>query len=103
MPRRNGFQRLDVKGCLRAWEMHRAGRARGATIHDRWASAAGPDAAAHSRPRSIRNGVLRVVVDTSALLQELAAFRKPELISRLNADNATPAVIDIRFEIGKVT
>ncbi len=94
-----GFHRIDLKGFLRRWEMHKAGRARGCDLHARWRQAAGARDAEHTRVRSFNKGVLRVVIDSSALLQNLMS-RKAELTRRMNQDGAAPVVTEIRFEIG---
>ncbi len=98
----SGFRRLDPKGFLRGWEMHRAGRRRARGMAERWAAAISPSEAEHTRLRSFKGGVLRINVDSSALLQELVTYRRAGLLERINADGAQPAVVDIRFEIGVV-
>ena len=95
------FQRLDVRRHMRRWEFHRAGRARGLSLAQRWARAVGP-AAARTRVRRFRRGVLYVAVESSALLAELGTHRRAEVLARLRSDGSTPAVTDMRLSIGAV-
>jgi len=67
-----------------------------------WASAVGEAAGRQTRLGSIRHGVLSVTVAHSALLEELAAFRKPALLAALRRDAPGTLVHDIRFRVGPV-
>jgi predicted nucleic acid-binding Zn ribbon protein len=67
-----------------------------------WNTAVGEPISRQTRVGSVRRGVLNVTVAHSALLQELAAFRKPELLAALGRDAPSSAVHDIRFRIGPV-
>jgi hypothetical protein len=46
--------------------------------------------------------VLHVIVAHSALLEELATFRKPGLLAILRADVPSATISDIRFQVGPV-
>jgi hypothetical protein len=46
---------------------------------------------------------LSITVAHSALLEELAAFRKAELLAALRRDAPSTPIHDIRFRVGPVT
>ncbi len=66
-----------------------------------WAAAAGPELAAHTRVGSFKRGVMRIQADSSALLQELVAFRREEIIEALRRNEEGLIVHEIRFEMGE--
>ena len=81
-----------------------SGLARRAGVGDlraAWEEAVGPGAE-HTRIDAIRQDVLTVVVDSAALLAELANFRKDELLGALRQRAAGQAIGDIRFRLGSV-
>ena len=65
-----------------------------------WAEAAGPDVAAHTRPGNLRRGVLEVIVDNAALLQELAHYHKRRLLEQLRGRLSGTPLTDLRFRAG---
>jgi hypothetical protein len=65
-------------------------------IRRAWAALVGPDMARRTRPQSLSNGCLHVVVDNSPWLHELT-LRVAELTARLAAE--TP-VRSLRFTLG---
>jgi predicted nucleic acid-binding Zn ribbon protein len=65
-----------------------------------WAEAAGPAAAAESRVVALRRGVLEVEVRAGVLLQELAQFRKRELLAALRLLLTNVPVTDLKFRAG---
>jgi predicted nucleic acid-binding Zn ribbon protein len=65
-----------------------------------WAQAVGPEVAAHTRPASLRRGVLEVIVDNAVLLQELAHFHKRRLLEQLRRQLPGTPLIDLRFRAG---
>ncbi|MFH1024088.1 MAG: DUF721 domain-containing protein [Planctomycetota bacterium] len=65
---------------------------------DAWVSAAGDRTAAHTRVLGLRRNLLEVEVDSSAMLAELAGFRKAELLRELREKRKD--ITDIRFKIG---
>lgn len=67
----------------------------------KWVRAAGEELAAHSWPRSARRGVLTVEVDSSALLAELAGYRRAELVHKLAAEPDPVGVRDIKFVLAE--
>jgi hypothetical protein len=69
-------------------------------LEDAWNAAVGEPAWRQTRLGEVRRGVLNVTVGHSALLEELAAFRKPALLAALR-DAAPGSVIhDVRFRVG---
>jgi predicted nucleic acid-binding Zn ribbon protein len=81
-----GFGRLRAAGELEA----------------AWAEAVGEPAARQSRPAGLRHGVLTVTVAHPALLEELAAFRKAELLAALRTALPATRLLDLRFRVGPV-
>ena len=65
-----------------------------------WNRAAGPDLAADTRPTALQHGVLVVEARSSALVAELQAFRREELLSRLLAADPTGRVTGLKFRLG---
>ena len=66
-----------------------------------WCEIVGPETARHTRlSRTIRQGVLRVEVDSPALLAELSGFRKPEILQALQEKVRRKHIEDIRFKLG---
>jgi hypothetical protein len=66
-------------------------------VRKAWVSLVGPDMARRTRPHSLANGCLHVLVDNSPWLHELT-LRAPELTERLSAQ--APAVRSLRFTLG---
>jgi len=78
-------------------------RLRGAgELEAAWDAAVGEPASRLTRLGGVRHGVLSVTVAHSALLEELAAFRKPDLLAALRRDAPGTTVHDIRFRVGPV-
>ena len=65
-----------------------------------WVSAAGQEVAAHTRVRSLIDGVLWIDVDSAPLCHRLAAFEKEGLIAALKDALQRAHVTDIRFRLG---
>lgn len=99
-PDRRGPEALkDVIGRLfaaRGWGRRQAQL----RVEDAWASAAGPEQAAHTRVGRLQRGVLEIVVDSAVLLQELSHFHKRALLERLRKQ--LPTVKELRFRTGVI-
>ena len=67
-----------------------------------WDKAVGQPYCCQTRVGDLRRGVLTVIVTHSALLQELSAFRKAELLDALRSNDMELSIRDIRFRIGPV-
>jgi predicted nucleic acid-binding Zn ribbon protein len=80
------------------------GRLRGRLDHESaWAAAVGPSLADQTRVASLRHGVLNVIVAHSALLEELAAYRKPEILEALRKVAPGTTIRDVRFRVGPLS
>ena len=72
-----------------------------AELEAAWKDAVGPGAE-HTRIDAVRDGVAVVVVDSAALLSELAGFRKDELLGALQARVRGQFIRDIKFRPGSL-
>lgn len=101
-PDRRGPRPLgEVLGALFAARGY--SRLRGAgELEAAWESAVGEAVGRQTRLGGVRHGVLSVTVAHSALLEELAAFRKPALLTALRRDAPGTLVHDIRFRVGPI-
>ncbi len=70
-------------------------------LQEAWDAAVGESARRQTRLGEVRRGVLNVDVAHPALLEELAAFRKPELLAALRTGAPGTTIHDIRFRIGR--
>ena len=61
--------------------------------------AAGSQLATHSRPERLKEGMLIVRVESSALAQELSMYKRT-LIERITQELGEPLVKDIRTRVG---
>ena len=71
-------------------------------LENAWKIAVGEPYCYQTRIGKVRHGVLNVTVAHSALLGELAAFRKAKLIESLRASALGTTIHDIRFRVGSV-
>ncbi len=69
-------------------------------LEDAWNAAVGEPLCRQTRLGEVRRGVLNVTVSHPALLEELAAFRKPELLAALRTGAPGTTIHDIRFRVG---
>jgi predicted nucleic acid-binding Zn ribbon protein len=69
-------------------------------LEEAWRAAVGEAAAEHTRVGVLRRGVLEVMVDNAALMQELAGFRKRKLLEALRGRLPEIALNDLRFKAG---
>jgi len=101
-PDRRGPRALgDVLGELFAARGY--ARLRGvAALEEAWAAAVGEKDARRTKVGAVRRGVLGVTVGHPALLEELAAFRKPALLEALRQRLPDAGIHDVRFRIGPV-
>ena len=67
-----------------------------------WNTAVGEPSCHQTRVGDVRHGVLSVTVSHPTLLEELAAFRKPELLQALRAGAPGMTIHDIRFRVGRL-
>jgi hypothetical protein len=71
-------------------------------LEEVWNTAVGEPHCHQTRVGEVRRGVLTVIVAHPTLLEELAAFRKPELLQALRAGAPGTAIQDIRFRVGPI-
>src|ERR1700722_11768904 len=71
-------------------------------LENAWNAAVGEPYCHQTRLGEVRRGVLDVTVAHSTLLEELAAFRKPALLSALRSGAPATTIHDIRFRVGTV-
>ena len=91
----------DILGALFAARGYGRLRATG-ELEAAWAAAVGEPACRQTRAGGLRHGVLSVTVAHPALLEELAAFRKPALLAALRQHAPGQTIHDIRFRVGPV-
>jgi hypothetical protein len=71
-------------------------------LEDAWNGAVGEPHCRQTRLGDIRRGVVTVTVAHPTLLEELAAFRKPELLAALRGCAPGAKIQDIRFRVGPI-
>ncbi len=64
-----------------------------------WVKVAGEDIAEQTKVSGLKNGILQVGVSNSALISELAAFLKVEILEQLQADHSHLKIRDIKFKL----
>lgn len=67
-----------------------------------WETVVGEPASQQTRVAGLRRGVLTVTVAYSTLLEELAAFRKSELLASLRRELPDQTIHDLRFRVGSI-
>ncbi len=67
-----------------------------------WRQLLGPEIARRCQPKELRNGTLRVTVDNSPWLQEVA-LREAELLSHLTRRYGPNAIRSLRFSLGALS
>jgi predicted nucleic acid-binding Zn ribbon protein len=71
-------------------------------LEQAWNTAVGEPQCHQTRIGEVRRGVLTVIVAHPTLLEELAAFRKSELLQALRAGAPDTPIQDIRFRVGSL-
>jgi predicted nucleic acid-binding Zn ribbon protein len=71
-------------------------------LEEAWRQSAGEQIAGATQLGSLRCGTLEVVVGNPVLLQELASFRKRQLLQALQERIGTQRITDLRFRLGTV-
>lgn len=69
-------------------------------LEDAWSAAVGEPLCGQTHLGEVRRGVLNVSVSHPAVLEELAAFRKAELLAALRQGAPGTTIHDIRFRVG---
>ena len=65
-------------------------------LTEAWSRAAGPDVALRSRVVGMNRDTLTVAVESAALMQEIASFRRPEILARIRAEFPRRTIADLR-------
>ena len=87
-----------VNSLLRKWEKGIAKK--GSAVIEAWSSAAGKNAEVHTRPVSLKKGILVVAVDNSTWLYKLT-LEKKRILKKFNEKyTGRIKAKDIRFRIG---
>lgn len=89
-----------IKALVHSGRLGREKRVRG--VQALWQEAAPAEVGAHTRAERLHKGTLVVVCDSSALLSELANFRRDELLTRLRETCKKQFIARLEFKIGKV-
>lgn len=102
-PERNGPKPVgEILGSLFA--ARGLGRLRSAgELEEAWNAAVGDPACRQTRLGGIKRGVLNVSVAHPALLEDLAAYRKPAILAELRRQLPDVPIHDIRFRVGPLT
>jgi len=79
------------------------GRLQGVSeLEKAWDAAVGEPGCRETKVGAVRRGVLNVTVAHPALLEELSAFRKPEILTALRREAPGTPIHDIRFRVGPI-
>ena len=92
---------IDILGELFAGRGYSRSWAR-RQLEDAWNTAVGEPYCCQTWLGEVRRGVLSVTVAHSTLLEELGAFRKPELLKALRLCAPATTISDICFRVGTV-
>jgi hypothetical protein len=71
-------------------------------LEEAWSEAVGDAGRDETRVAGLRQGVLTINVGHPALLEELAAFRKPALLASLRTALPDLRLQDLRFRVGPI-
>ena len=63
-----------------------------------WIEAVGEELSRYTRVSSFQNGILRIEVENSSILQELSTFQKPELLEAIQ--KVSSDILDLKFILG---
>ena len=70
-------------------------------IRNAWTAAAGKAIATVTAPGKLRRGVLEIIVESSAVMQQLV-FKKSQLLLSINDCYNSADIKDLRFKVGVV-
>ena len=68
-------------------------------LADAWATVAGDATAGKTRVQGVKRGVLHVDVSNSALLSELVAFHRVDLLEQLQSEYPDLRIRDLKFRL----
>ena len=70
-------------------------------VQERWTALVGATASKHTRPASLRRGVLTVFVDSSGWMQEMS-LRKRKILKQLKSAFGKDKISGIHFKAGEI-
>lgn len=76
------------------------GNKRNNVIRDAWRKAVGEEICSNTEITEVKNFVLYVNVESSALIHHLTNFEKTAIIDRINTIMGAKSIGDIRFKLG---
>ena len=88
----------DLLGAVLA-KYDAAGTTARSDLERAWSTALGPDLARRARVGALRRGTLEILVESSALIQELC-YRQEELLAAVQANVQHNRVAALRFRRG---
>jgi len=71
-------------------------------VFEVWAEAVGPYNAARTRPDSVKNGRLTVIVESPVWIDRLS-YLKADFIQQINQALGTPMIRDLIFRVGRLS
>jgi predicted nucleic acid-binding Zn ribbon protein len=71
-------------------------------LEQAWNQAVGEPDCRQTKLGGVRGGTLNVTVAHPGLLEDLASFRKPDLLAALRRDAPATPILDIRFRVGPI-
>jgi predicted nucleic acid-binding Zn ribbon protein len=66
-------------------------------VHSLWEDIAGPEAAAHTHPIRVQNGILLVFVDSQVRKAELARFESERILAAIREALGSEEIRDLHF------
>ena len=70
-------------------------------VQERWTTVVGTTASKHTRPATLRKGVLTVFVDSSGWMQEMS-LRKRKVLKQLKSAFGRDRISGIHFKAGEI-
>jgi predicted nucleic acid-binding Zn ribbon protein len=98
--KRTGHVRQVLSQLITKWEKEKVSK--GCAVREAWAHAVGENIKKHSRPVSLKNGTMVVIVEDTSWLYKLT-LEKREILSRFNEKySGRKKPQDLRFRIGSL-
>ena len=100
---KNRHEAEGISSILSRWMAKNRVRARvqDDSVFGLWPEIVGEDLASVTRPLRLSGGVLTVEVSSAPLLQELATYRRGEILASLRAHPGLENIRDLRFRAGQ--
>lgn len=78
------------------------GSIRNNVVRDAWRQVVGEEVCDNTEITELKNGVLYVNVESSALIHHLTNFEKSAIITKINTIMGAKSIGDIRFKVGTI-